>query len=136
MKSFCIAIVLGLIFLTANHRTSAQVNRIDSLFLNSDTTSVIDSLMKDFDKFLDSVSAPKSFFHVSMAAGTGIFSFENKNSVFLTSEKKLILSPSVGYFHKTGLGLSATAYMINEDSRLSFYQYVFTPSFDVIKRRF
>lgn len=136
MKSFCIAIGMGLFLLFASHRTNAQVNRIDSLFMNSDTTSVIDSLLKDFDSFLDSIAAPKSFFSVSMAAGTGIFSFENKNSVFLASEKKLILSPSLGYYHKTGLGLSATGYMINEESRLNFYQYVFTPSFDVIKRSF
>lgn len=136
MKSFSIVMLLALLVTFANHDVNAQKNRIDSLFMNSDTTSVIDSLMKDFDKFLDSIAAPKSFFNISAGAGTGIFSFEDKNSVFLTSEKKLILSPSLGYFHKSGFGISATGYMINENNKLNFYQYVFTPSFDVIKRSF
>jgi hypothetical protein len=136
MKSICIAIGMVLLFFLANHSTNAQKNKIDSLFMNNDTTSVIDSLMKDFDNFLDSISAPKSFFSISMSAGTGIFSFDNKNSVFLTSEKKLILSPSLGYYHKSGLGIAATGYMINDNKGLNFYQYVFTPSFDVIKKSF
>lgn len=136
MKLFSITIIMALLFAFADKDVNAQTNRIDSLFMNSDTTSVIDSLMKDFDRFLDSIAAPKSFFNVSVGIGTGIFSFEDKNSVFLTSEKKLILSPSVGYYHKSGLGISGTAYMINENNRLNFYQFVFTPSFDVIKRNF
>lgn len=136
MKSFCIAFVMALFLMFTHYETTAQKNRIDSLFMSSDTTSVIDSLMKDFDDFLDSLAAPKSFFNVSLGAGTGIFSFENKTSVFFTSEKKLVLSPSVGYFHKSGLGFSATGYMINEGGNLNLYQYVFTPSFDIIKRRF
>jgi hypothetical protein len=129
-------IIVSLLFLFANPDAKAQKTRIDSLFMNGDTSVVIESLMKDFDKFLDSLTAPKSFFNVSLGIGSGIFSFENNNSVFLTEEKKLILSPSFGYYHKTGLGISATGYMINENSKLNFYQYVFTPSFDVIKRKF
>lgn len=136
MKSLCIHLGIFLFFAFANQDANAQKTRIDSLFMNSDTTSVIDSLMKDFDNFLDSVAAPKSFFSAIVGIGTGIFSFENKNSVSLTTKKKLILSPSLGYFHKSGFGMSATGYMMNENQKLSFYQYVFTPSFDVIKRGF
>jgi hypothetical protein len=129
-------IIVSLFFLFANPEAKGQKTRIDSLFMNADTSVVIESLMKDFDKFLDSLTAPKSFFNVSLGIGSGIFSFENNNSVFLKEEKKLILSPSFGYYHKTGLGISATGYMMNENSKLNFYQYVFTPSFDVIKRKF
>ncbi|MGZ5134585.1 MAG: hypothetical protein ACXWCG_05530, partial [Flavitalea sp.] len=135
MKS--LGITIGMVFLLVfvKQNTKAQ-NRIDSLFMHSDTKSVIDSLMKDFDSFLDSIYAPKSFFNVSAGVGTGIFSFEDKNSVFLTSKKKLIFSPSAGYYHKSGIGVSATGYMLNENARLNFYQFVITPSFDVIKRNF
>jgi len=135
MKSFCS--ITFLVFIGfADQPVNAQNNRIDSLFMHKDTTSVIDSLMKDFDNFLDSISAPKSFVSVSVGMGTGIFSFENKNSVFLTTEKKIILSPSVGYYHKSGLGFSATGYLINEKDHLKWYQFVLTPSFDLIKRNF
>jgi hypothetical protein len=136
MKSFCTGIGLTLLFVFANQDVNAQKTRIDSLFMNSDTSTVMDSLMKDFDKFLDSITAPKSFFTVSVGAGSGVFSFENDNSSFLNPEKKLIISPSFGYYHKSGLGVSATGYMMNENNRLRFYQYVFTPSFDLIRKTF
>ena len=136
MKSIFTRIVIALLVLSASQDTNAQKNRIDSLFMGSDTSSVIDSLMRDFDSYLDSITATKSIFFVSMSAGTGVFSFEQSNSTFLTSEKKLILSPSIAYYHKSGLGISATGYMINQDKGLNFYQYVFTPSFDIINRNF
>jgi hypothetical protein len=136
MKSTFTAIgMVVLLFVFGNQNTNAQKTRIDSLFMNSDTASVIDSLMKDFDSFLDSISAPRSFFNVSVGFGNGIFSFENKNSTFLTTEKKFIVSPSIGYYHKSGFGISASGYMINENNRFGFYQYAFTPSFDFIKRK-
>lgn len=103
MKSFCIVIGMVLIVVLANHDTNAQNNRIDSLFLSSDTTAVMDSLMKDFDRFLDSIAAPKSFLNISLGIGTGIFSFEDKNSVFLTSEKNLFFPHLLAIIIKPGL---------------------------------
>lgn len=134
MRAFRLGLVL--LFAITAKDVSAQRSRLDSLFMNKDTTSVIDSLMAEFDDYLDSISSPKSFFNISVGAGTGIFSFETNNSAILTSEKKLIISPAVGYFHKSGLGFSATAYMINDNSKMNFYQYVLAPSFDVIRRKF
>jgi len=104
--------------------------------MSRDTTAVLDSLMKDFDAFLDSLSAPHSFFNISLGAGTGYFSFENKSTFVTTTEKKLIISPSMGYFHKSGFGISGTAFMINDNTGLNFYQVAFSPSYDLIKRKF
>jgi hypothetical protein len=114
----------------------SQSGKLDSLFNSKDTTAILDSLMKDFDKFLDSLSAPRSFFTVSVAAGTGFFSFEDKNSVFFSTKQKLVLSPSVGYFHKSGLGLSASAFALHDGDGLKFYQFAFSPSYDLIRRKF
>jgi len=114
----------------------SQTGKIDSLFNSRDTTAVIDSLMKDFDQFLDSLAMPKSFFNVSLGAGTGFFSFENKSSFVTTTVKKLIISPSVGYFHKSGFGLSATAFTINDNTGFNFYQFAFSPSYDLIRKKF
>lgn len=136
MKSIFTTIAIALVVLMASKDTSAQKTRIDSLFMGSDTSSVMDSLMRDFDSYLDSITATRSIFFISMSAGTGVFSFEEGSSTFLNSEKKMILSPSIAYYHKSGLGISATGYMINQDKGLNFYQYVFTPSFDLIKRNF
>ena len=95
MKSFCISIGIVLLVIIASRHASAQKTRLDSLFMGRDTSNVIDSLMKDFDSYLDSISATKSLFFVSMSAGTGVFSFEESNSTFLNAEKKLIVSPSL-----------------------------------------
>jgi hypothetical protein len=123
-----------LIVISFQHAFS-QVGKLDSLFNDRDTTAVMDSLMSDFEKFLDSLSAPKSFFALNLGVGTGFFSFENKNSVFLTTRKKLIFSPSAGYYHRSGLGISATAFLIHDDNAVNLYQVAFSPSYDFIRKK-
>lgn len=132
MKKLATVLLISFSYLQA----SSQEGRLDSLFSSRDTTAVLDSLMKDFDKFLDSLAAPKSFFSASIGIGTGFFSFENKNSVFLSTRKKLIFSPSAGYYHRSGLGISATAFLIHDDGALNLYQVAFSPSYDLIRRKF
>jgi hypothetical protein len=110
-------------------------NKLDSLFKGKDSTAVMDSLLSDFDKYLDSLTRPASFFTVSAGIGTGYFSFENKNSVVYTSSKKLLISPSVGYYHKTGLGLTATGFLLMDGSNTSFYQFALNPSFDYVRSK-
>ena len=51
----------------------------------------------------------------------------------LVVERKLMLSPSAGYMHKTGFGVSATGYAVAEQ-KLNFYQAALTPSYDFIRR--
>lgn len=109
--------------------------KLDSLFSKGDTTAVLDSLLKDFDTYLDSLSGHKSFFTLNMGIGTGFFSFNDKNSVLLNTQKKIIFSPAVGYFHRSGFGISATALGLFNKG-LNFYQYAFSPSYDCIKKSF
>ena len=87
-------------------------DKVDSLFLNRDSTAVMDSLMNDFHKYLDSLSKPTSFFTVSVGIGTGYFSYENKSDFKFTTAKKPLLSPSVGYYHKSGFGLMGSAFIV------------------------
>lgn len=125
-----------LIILSSFQQAFSQTDKLDSLFNNRDTTDVLDSLMNDFEKFLDSLAAPKSFFAINLGIGTGFFSFENKNSVFFTTRKRLIFSPSAGYYHKSGLGISATAFAMHDGNALNLYQFAFSPSYDLIRRKF
>ena len=115
--------------------TRAQQSTLDSLFAKGDSTAVMDSLLRDFDSYLDSLTKPKSFFAVSLGIGNGYYSFENKNSVFLTNAQKLMISPSVGYYHKSGLGITATGYYLLDDSNSQLYQFSLTPSYDFIGHR-
>ncbi|MBL7699372.1 MAG: hypothetical protein JNK79_14505, partial [Chitinophagaceae bacterium] len=83
---------------------------------------------------LDDMIGRQSFFIATLGAGTGFFNFKNYQAENFITERKLILSPSVGFFHKTGLGISATGYAVSHD-KLSFYQASLTPSYDYIRPR-
>lgn len=128
--------LLLFLFLVIQRHSNAQTGKLDSLFASSDTTAVLDSLMKDFDQFLDSITAPKSFFNIGIGVGNGSFSFENKSSIQFVTKNKLIFSPTIGYFHKSGLGLSLTAFALYDSSKLNLYQYAISPSYDLIRRGF
>lgn len=111
----------------------AQQNKLDSLFARGDTTAVMDSLMKGFDAFVDSLSQPKSF--VSVSVGVGNRSFSIRNNSLNTQESttdKLSLLPSVGYYHKSGWGISVAGFLSTLNDKLDFYQYAVTPSYDYI----
>src|ERR1700730_13494125 len=112
--------------------TYAHQSKLDSLFARGDSTAIMDSLLKDFGDFLDSLSKPRSFFSVSAGIGNGYFSFENKNSVFLTSAQKLIFSPSAAYYHKSGLGITTTGFFLLDAGNSQFYQLAITPSYDLV----
>ena len=70
-----------------------------------------------------------------MGIGNGYFSFENANSVFLSDAQKLIFTPSAGYYHKSGLGISTTGYFLLDKGNSQFYQFSVTPSYDFIGNR-
>ena len=128
-------VVAGLLLL--HPQTNAQhSSRLDSLFAKSDTTAVMDSLMQGFDAFLDSLSQPKSFF--SVMAGIGNRSFSIKNNSLNTQEsttRQFSFTPTLAYYHKKGLGISATGFLANLGGSFHFYQYAITPSYDYISHK-
>ena len=133
MKKIFLLPFLFLFWLLPGMKLQAQKNRIDSLFDQKDPMAVIDSLLNGFDAFLDSASKPKSFF----TAGTGIGNqtFSVKNNILNAQETRtnsISLTPAIGYFHKSGLGLSSTGYLTNINKQLLFYQFALTPSFDFV----
>ena len=111
-------------------------SKIDSLFLKADTIAVMDSLMSDFESFLDSLTQPKSMWYAGIGIGSGYFSFEKANSVYVSTEKKMMLSPTIGYMHKTGWSLSAAGYGILNNARMNMYQLAVSPSFDRIRSNY
>ena len=128
-------LVLLVLIVAMQPTFSQKTGKLDSLFSKGDTTAIMDSLLKDFDSYLDSLTGHKSFFIVNTGIGTGFFSFNEKNSVTVNTKKRLIFSPSVGYFHKSGLGIAASAFALFNNG-MNFYQYSFSPSYDCIKKSF
>jgi len=127
-------LIAGLLFF--KNDAAAQHGRLDSLFAKGDTTAVMDSLMQGFDAFLDSLSQPKSFFSVSTGVGNRTFSIKNNalNAQEATT-KQLSFTPTLGYYHKNGLGISMTGFLTSLNNRLKFYQYAATPSYDYISHK-
>lgn len=118
------------------NESKAQQNTLDELFKGKDSTRVMDSLMSEFDSFMDSMTSRKSFFSAGIVAGTALLSYENSNSVKIDVKKRILFAPSIGYYHKSGLGITTAAYMVNDKGSFAPYQYNVTPSFDLIKKKF
>jgi len=118
-----------------------QSNSADSVIIPvkekfaSDTTLDYDDLFQDFDAFMDSILSPHSYFLGSLSVGKGYFNFESKSSALVEASKKLTYSPTLGYYNKTGLGFTAIGYIINNNSKLNFYQFSLSPSFDYLKNK-
>ncbi len=92
--------------------------------------SLIDA--KLFLALLDSLDdKPSSYFDVSIGIGNRSFSVNN-NSVNASQAKvnKLYYTPSIGYHHKSGIGISVTPYFATENGNLKTYQTAITPSYD------
>ena len=131
------------------HGVSAQEKPMtDTIPLAAPTVSVpdslasIDSLLTDeallaeIRSLLDSMGIRKSFFSVDMGVGNRLFSLRNNSfNAQQVAENRVSLTPSATYYHKSGLGFSATAFLSIFDGKASFYQYAFSPSYDYLNNR-
>jgi hypothetical protein len=133
-KTLLAALLVATLFF--KNDAAAQHGRLDSLFAKGDTTAMMDSLMQGFDAFLDSLSQPKSFFSIGTGIGNRTFSIKNNalNAQEATTSQ-LSFTPTLGYYHKNGLGLSLTGFLTSLNNQLRFYQYAATPSYDYITRK-
>jgi hypothetical protein len=98
-----------------------------------DSTAFLDSIFNEMDDILDEMMPVKNYFTAGIGVGTGFFNFKNVSSENFKSQKKLMISPSLAFYHKSGLGISATGYAVTNE-KISFYQASITPSYDYIKR--
>ncbi|MDP4261556.1 MAG: hypothetical protein Q8941_03390 [Bacteroidota bacterium] len=136
LKKYIIVICLvfvGYFAFPQNTKTDTLPLPVDNS-LAMDTSINYDELLNGFDNFLDSILAPRSYFLVNLSAGSGYFNYVTRNNIQLSAQKKLILSPLIGYYHKSGPGITVSANAIRERRRnYNLYQYSITPSFDFIQ---
>lgn len=92
---------------------------------------IMDSLLHNDDmlKMLDNLDKPNSYVRINMGIGNKLYSIEDKSIETLQNANQLILSPSISYNHKSGLGISFTGFLLNQNKKTDFYQYTITPSF-------
>jgi hypothetical protein len=98
-----------------------------------DTTFDYDELMDELDLFLDSLLRPKSFFLVNFSLGSNYFNYWRRNLTQLESTKRGIFSTILGYYHKSGLGLTVSGNVTDDEEKLNLYQFSISPSFDYIQ---
>jgi hypothetical protein len=121
---------------------SAQENKADTIIVPKKMaepaeTDIInyDELFRDLDIFLDSLLMPHSYVMGSLSLSKGYFNFSNKSSALLRTTEKFTYLPALGYYHKSGVGLTAVGYIVNDEANLNFYQASVSPSFDYLKNR-
>jgi hypothetical protein len=68
-----------------------------------------------------------------VGAGSNFFDYTLGPEASAKSKRQLGLSPSLGYYDKSGFGITAVANIVNEKSKLTPYQYSGTLSYDYLK---
>lgn len=91
--------ILLLFAFTLAAGTKAQEETRDSL-------PDYDALFNDFTAFIDSLTAPRSFTTINAGVSQGRFQYQTINTA-IKETKQLLLTPSVGYYNKNGLGATA-----------------------------
>lgn len=136
----CLILYSCIILATAGYaQVPADTATTHDQSLAIDTTLNYDELLDEFAGFLDSLLAPRSYFLANTGIGEVYYDYKNNLRNNIISRKKLVFSPVLGYYHKSGPGITVSGNMIRPDilsnKSFSFYQYAITPSFDFIQNR-
>ena len=91
-------------------------------------------LFNELDLLLDSLTAPRSFVFFNLGIGSNFFNYTSKTSYFLEATRKTTYTPSLAYYSKTGLGISASSVIMNDGINLNPYQLYFTGSYDYLEQ--
>lgn len=101
---------------------------------NTSDKQIMDSLIKndDFLSDLNSLDNSSSYVKLNVGIGNKLFSEKNNSLNALDQNKSLVFSPSIEYFNRTGFGLLAAGFLVNNNNKAGFYQYALTPSYDYL----
>jgi hypothetical protein len=137
LKKYFILPAFLVLVVTAYSQSSPADSVISPLTDKSliDTSLNYDELFQDFDAFMDSILTPHSYFLTSLSMAKSYYSFESKGNSSIETQKKLTYSPTLGYYHKGGLGITGTGYIVDDGANTNFYQGAITGSFDYLKNK-
>ncbi len=89
----------------------------------------------DLESFLDSLLTPESYFLASVSLGKRYFNFKSKTDVFIDATQKFTYTPTIGYYHHSGLGITVNSFIVKDPQNVNAYQHSISPSFDYLKDR-
>ncbi|MEO6231476.1 MAG: hypothetical protein ABJB11_09265 [Ferruginibacter sp.] len=105
----------------AQQTKDTSVQQIDSL-----------QIMKELMDLLGTVDKPASYAFVNLGIGNRLFSMRNNSlNARQSSVNTIIYTPTVGYFHKSGLSITAGANFLNDGIDFGAKQYSITSAFDL-----
>ncbi|RXK62400.1 hypothetical protein ESA94_05165 [Lacibacter luteus] len=131
-------LILSALFACCFLCVSAQETKKDTIPVTTTDTLRIneDSLEKEIDAFLayyDSLKAPRSYWLVSIGGGNTQFSVKNVALNAQQSTANLSITPTVGYYAKSGFGITYNNYLLTEDGKTQLLQHALTLSYDYLK---
>ena len=104
-------------------------------FSQKDSTDqyLLDSLLKhdQMMKLINELGNDKSYFKANISFSNSPFSTNSKAIKYVQSENMFLFNPSVGYFHKSGFGMSLDLYASQNDHGFGFFEAGITPSYAV-----
>ena len=118
--------VFSLFFLYSSFAVLAQ-----DTTLTKEEKVALDSMFRndEFFKMLNE-KADTSYIDVSLGVSNGVFSLKNNSlNTEQSSTDKIFFTPSVGYFHKSGFGISATGFLTSENNSFTIFQYAISPAY-------
>jgi hypothetical protein len=114
-------------------KASSQQVVIDTVALRADLAAMDkDSLVRELRGMLDSTGKSKSFFSANLSVSNRLFSNINNALNAQQTSANVAITPSVSYYHKSGLGINTTAYFRPTNASGGLYQAAITPSYDHI----
>ena len=132
MNSFRSLFFVSIFFLLSQHALSQGLT-IDTTAIRAELASMDkDSLLKEIKGMLDSSGNQKSFFSAYISVSNRLFSSTNNAFNAQQTSSGAAILPSVSYYHKSGLGITSTAYLRPGTSAAGLYQMALTPSYDYI----
>jgi len=115
-----------LIFLVS--KSFAQVQPAKNL---SDKDSI--DLENQLKNLLGTDEKSVSYFYANLGWGNRLYNSSNKSlNANQGAASTVVYSPSLSYYNKTGLGISAGANLFNDSKQFGINQYSITPSFDLL----
>jgi hypothetical protein len=95
----------------------------DSLTKNSKIEASIDSLLSN---------RSSSYLQVGFGIGNELYSIHNQVLNAKQVTPPIVLTPTIAYFNKSGISISANDYLLNENHSFGANQYSVTPSYETL----
>lgn len=99
----------------------------------ADTLLTDEEILSALDEMADVLVSPRSFAVVNLGVSNGYFTFVRRAEDTATVAKKIMLSPSLAYFHKSGFGIAAETDIINDGTGFVPFQFLLTGSYDYLR---